>query len=121
MLGEILYLSFIVHASETEGKAPLLHLKLPYQKKTKKKKQKKTLESYTPRLEAIFLNIYEWKKRFEEVLMKIFVRVSMCVCAQSCPTLCGLTDCRSPGSSVQGILQAKIPEWVAISYSRESS
>ena len=57
MLGEILYLSFIVHASETEGKAPLLHLKLPYQKK--KNNKKKTLESYTPRLEAIFLNIYE--------------------------------------------------------------
>ena len=39
MLGEILYLSFIVHASETEGKAPLLHLKLPYQKKKTTKKK----------------------------------------------------------------------------------
>ena len=116
MLGEILYLSFIVHDSETEGKAPLLHLKLSYQKK-----KQQTLELYTPRLEAIFLNIYEWKKRFEEVLMKIFVRVSMCVCAQSCPTLCGLMDCRPPGSSVQRILQARIPEWVAISHCRESS
>ena len=87
----------------------------------KKNNKKKTLESYTPRLEAIFLNIYERKKRFEEVLMKIFVRVSMCVCAQSCPTLCGLTDCRSPGSSVHGISQARILEWIAISFSRGSS
>ena len=38
MLGEILYLSFIVHASETEGKAPLLHLKLSYKKKKQKTK-----------------------------------------------------------------------------------
>ena len=35
-------------------------------------------------MEAIFLNIYEWKKRFEEVLVKIFVRVHMCVCVLSC-------------------------------------
>ena len=30
-------------------------------------------------------------------------------------------DCSLPGSSVRGILQARILEWVAISYSRESS
>ena len=30
-------------------------------------------------------------------------------------------DCRPPGSSVHVILQARIPEWVAISYSRGSS
>ena len=36
---------------------------------------------------------------------------------QSCPTLCDLID-RSPlGSSVPGILQARILEWVAISFS----
>ena len=32
---------------------------------------------------------------------------------QSCPTLCDPMDC-SPGSSVHGILQAKILEWVAL-------
>ena len=32
---------------------------------------------------------------------------------QSCPTLCGPMDCRSPASSVHGILQARILEWVA--------
>ena len=41
--------------------------------------------------------------------------------AQSCPTLCDPMDCSPPGSSVHGILQARILEWVAISFSRESS
>ena len=35
--------------------------------------------------------------------------------AQSCPTLCDPMDCSPPGSSVHGILQARILEWVAIS------
>ena len=38
--------------------------------------------------------------------------------AQSCPTLCDPTDCSLPGSSVHGILQARILEWVAIPFSR---
>ena len=41
--------------------------------------------------------------------------------AQSCPTLCDPVDCSPPGSSVHGILQARILEWVAISFSRGSS
>ena len=36
---------------------------------------------------------------------------------QSCPTLCDPTDGSPVGSSVSGILQARIPEWVAISFS----
>ena len=35
--------------------------------------------------------------------------------AQSCLTLCDPMDCSPPGSSVHGILQARILEWVAIS------
>ena len=38
---------------------------------------------------------------------------------QSCPTLCNPTDCSPPGSSVRGILQARILEWVAMPSSRE--
>ena len=47
-----------------------------------------------------------------------------CVCAKSlqlCPTLCDPMDCSWPGSSVQGILQARRPEWVAMPSSRGSS
>ena len=38
----------------------------------------------------------------------------MCACsvAQSCPALCDSVDCNPPGSSVHGILQARILEWV---------
>ena len=39
---------------------------------------------------------------------------------QSRPTLCNPMDCSLPGFSVHGILQARILEWVAISYSRGS-
>ena len=37
--------------------------------------------------------------------------------AQSCPTLCDLMDYSLPGFSVHGIFQARILEWVAISFS----
>ena len=40
--------------------------------------------------------------------------------AQSCPTLCDPMDCGPPGSSVRGILQARILEWVAMLFSRGS-
>ena len=43
------------------------------------------------------------------------------VIAQSCLTLCNPVDCSPLGSSVHGILQARILEWVAISFSRGSS
>ena len=42
-------------------------------------------------------------------------------CAKSfqlCPTLCDPMDSSLPGSSILGILQERILEWVAISYSR---
>ena len=41
--------------------------------------------------------------------------------AQSFLTLCGPMDSSPPGSSVHGILQARILEWIAISFSRGSS
>ena len=41
--------------------------------------------------------------------------------AKSCPTLCDLMDGSPPGSSAHGILQTRILERVAISFSRESS
>ena len=41
--------------------------------------------------------------------------------AQSCPVLCNPTDYSLPGSSIHGILQARVLEWVAISSYRGSS
>ena len=50
----------------------------------------------------------------------------MCVCvcvlvALSCPTLWDSVNCSPPGSSVHGILQARILEWVAIPFSKAFS
>ena len=48
----------------------------------------------------------------------------MCMRAQllqSCPTLCDPMDCSPPGSSAQGISQARILEWVTMPSSRGSS
>ena len=50
------------------------------------------------------------------MLLKVKVLV-----IQLCLTLCDPTGCSPPGSSVQGILQARILEWVAISFSKGSS
>ena len=53
--------------------------------------------------------------------------VCVCVCVhtyariQSCPTLLDPIDCSPPGSSVHEIFQVRILEWVAISFSRDSS
>ena len=49
------------------------------------------------------------------------LHTSVCLVTQLCPTLCDPMDCSPPGSSVHGIFQARILEWVAISFSRESS
>ena len=52
------------------------------------------------------------------------VRVRVCVCVfvtQLCPTLCKPMGQSLPGSSVYGILQARILEWMAIPFSRTSS
>ena len=40
---------------------------------------------------------------------------------QSCSTLCDPMDCSLPGSSVHGIFQAIVLEWIAISFSKGSS
>ena len=38
--------------------------------------------------------------------------------AQSCPAVCDPKDCSPPGSSVHGILQARVLEWGAIAFSK---
>ena len=56
--------------------------------------------------------------------MDVLLGRRMCMRAmslQSCPTVCGAKDCSPSGSSVHGILQARIQEWVAMPSSRGSS
>ena len=45
-----------------------------------------------------------------------FLPVLCVLVAQSCPAFCHPMDCSPPGSSVHGIFQARILEWVAISF-----
>ena len=54
--------------------------------------------------------------RGKKVDQKVKVLVS-----QSCPTSCHPMDCSLPGSSVRGIPQARILEWVAVPFSKRSS
>ena len=51
--------------------------------------------------------------------MSFSLKCCCCIVAKSCPTLCNPMDCSIPGSSVHGISQARILEWVNISSSRE--
>ena len=55
-------------------------------------------------------------------ILKLLLLLSFChLVAKLCWTLCSSMDCGLPGSSVHRILQARILEWVAISFSRGSS
>ena len=74
-------------------------------------------------LEVQSLN--HWTSREVPVILVCTFVVSLwCICvlvAQSCLTLCDPMDCSPPGSSVHGVSQARILEWVPISFSRGSS
>ena len=69
-----------------------------------------SISSFVKLGQWIYTSIGEWltKLQYTEV-------------TRSCPTPCDPMDYRLPGSSVHGIFQARILEWVAISFSRESS
>ena len=60
----------------------------------------------------------EYPLRAKSLLTLVLRRV---ILAKSCPTLCNPMDCSPPGSSVHGIFQARILEWVAIPFFRISS
>ena len=57
-----------------------------------------------------------WKISVPFFLSCVWVLVT-----QSCPALCDPKDCSPPGSSVHGIFQARMLEWVAIFFSRGTS
>ena len=63
-----------------------------------------------------FLKVVEIKLPYDPAipLMGTVVVVSV---TQLCPTLCDPMDDKPPGSSVHGVLQARILEWVDISFS----
>ena len=65
--------------------------------------------------------IVEWVAISFSNAWKRKVNIMLCYAKllQSCLTLSDPMDCSLPGSSVHGIFQARIVEWVAISFSRD--
>ena len=73
------------------------------------------IDSTVPSCNGIFcFSSYLWT--FVLHLLCDFLYFWVSEAAQSCLTLCDPVDCSPPGSSVHGILQARILEWVAISW-----
>ena len=80
----------------------------------------------------LYMNIRHQKENHKARCLSPEGKTQVCVCVclcghahvhvpvQSCPTLCDPMDCNPPGSSIRGILQARILEWVTISFSRGS-
>ena len=67
----------------------------------------------------VFFNFLKFNFQVDKPIVHEPIECELVV--QSCLTLCNPIDGSLPGSSVYGILQEKIPEWVAIPFSRESS
>ena len=68
----------------------------------------------------VYLRVNSWCCTFYG-LGQMYKDTRAMLCFAWCPTLCDPTDCCLPGSSVLGILQAKILEWVAVPTSMGSS
>ena len=87
-------------------------------------KRQKSVDNVSP-VEKLLTAEVDWRRSLEGWKYPVlglgrWLKMKVLV-AQSCLTLCAIMDCSPPGSSVHGILQARILEWGAISYFRGSS
>ena len=64
-----------------------------------------------------FLTYHSYSLRYNWI---ITLKICISGVSQSCLTLCYTMDCSLPGSSVHGIFQARVLEWVATSFSKKS-
>ena len=84
---------------------------LPWEPNEQYKKAKRTLKDELPRLVGTqYATGDQWRNHSRKNEERKWV-------AQSCPTLCNPMDCSLSGSSVHGIFQARVLEWIAISFS----
>ena len=72
-------------------------------------------------MERIYLWLCYWRNIFVGAQYSYLLVCLPVLVAQPCPTLGNPMDCSPPGSSVHGILWARILQWVAIPFSRGSS
>ena len=69
-------------------------------------------------MEKLFQSVFSSKiVLWSEYVLETFILMHV----ELCLTLCKAMDYSLPGSSVHGILQVRIQEWVAIPFSRQSS
>ena len=61
---------------------------------------------------------YKWNLNFKSFWKCHISSCYYCLVTKLCPSFCDPMDCSSPGSSVHGISQARVAEWIAISFSR---
>ena len=69
---------------------------------------------------ALFILSSFWLEpilQFRKHMVNITAAAAAAKSPQSCPTLCDHTDGIPPGSSIHGIFQARVLEWVAIAFS----
>ena len=72
-------------------------------------------------LAACDLGFWDRGNILDIIQAMVFLYIIAMLVAQSCPTLCDTMGCSPPGSSLQGILQARTLEWVATPFYRGSS
>ena len=70
---------------------------------------------------SLLITTSSWRRGGKRVEVQNTEFISESEVTQSCLALCDPMDCSLPGFSVHGILQARILEWIAISFSRRSS
>ena len=97
--------------SQTETNTQCFHLHMESKKKDKMETDSQVWEQTSG---------YQREERWKERQYKGMGLRSESEVAQSCPTLCDPMDCSLLGFSVHGIFQARVLEWVAISFSRGS-
>ena len=68
-----------------------------------------------------YIRIFQFRLKQSNLLAVFNNILSVSEVAQSCSTLCGPMDCSLPGSFVHRIFQARVLEWVAVSFPRGSS
>ena len=88
-------------------------------------RQRQVVQLQTEECPGLMVAIRSWERGVEHIFSRSLKGTNpVHACTPSCSSrvqLCDPMDCSPPGSSVHGILQARILEWVVISFSRVSS